>query len=322
MSKLFKYSLFMLCAVIGQSCVRDMQDDLNDRAWNHERSILDIKLKNQVGQAEVERMDEKNGEIRLTLNVDAVPDLSKVEVESIQVSYQAKASVSKGATLDFNSPERKAVIQITSASNEIREYMVYATEFTETLLGTWSINDLVVYGGTGPEWGGGRVYPLMDKSWCWYDEASPAKEYDNTLTFILDEITDEGNTMGTCIHHPGADGQYADFIFKASSNPENSVDVDMKHYYRQIPEGESRWIRNYALGTLTFIDAKGKKTTGTLENPGTYDMGNDLSVTVPNQAFSFSINGVDDWTYIYTDYDVFVKKARKFYVMVTKQDAP
>jgi len=320
MNKIFKYSLFILCVIILQSCVKDMQDDLNDGGWNHERSLLGLKFKNQVGQAEIERIDDVNGEITVTLNVGAITDLSKVEVESIQLSYQASASVTKGGTIDFSNPERKATIGVTSASGETREYTIYATEFRESLEGTWSINNFVLFGGTGPEWGGGRVYSFMDKSWCWYDDYSPAKEYDNTLTFTGEEITDEGNTKGKCMNDAGADGTYANFVFKAASNPENGVDVDMKHYYRQIPEGESIWVRNYALGTITFIDANGKETSGVLENAGSYDMGNDLSVTVPNNAFSFNINGVDDWTYIYTDYDVFVKKARKFYIMVTKQN--
>lgn len=320
MNKIFKYGLFILCVATFQSCVKDMQDDLNDGGWNHERSLLDLKLKNQVGQAEIERIDDATGEVLLTLNVGGIADLSKVEVETIQLSYQANASIAKGSTLDFNNAERKATVDVTSAMGETRQYTIYATEFRESIEGTWAINNFVLYGGTGPEYGGGRVYSLMDKSWCWYDDNSPEKEYDNTLTFTMEEITNEGNTKGKCVNNAGADGKYADFIFKASSNPENGVDVDMKKYYRQIPEGESTWIRNYATGTITFTDANGKETTGVLENAGSYDMGNNLSVNVPNNAFSFNINGVDDWTYIYTDYDVFVKKARKFYIMVTKLD--
>jgi hypothetical protein len=320
MNKTFKYSLFILCVVILQSCVKDMQDDLNDGGWNQERSVLDLKFKNQVGQAEIERIDDTTGEIIVTLNVGAISDLSKVEVESIQLSYQATASVKKGETLNFSNPERKATLTVISETGKTREYSIYATEFRETLEGTWTIDNFVLYGGTGPEWGGGRVYAFMDKSWCWHDDYSPAKEYDNTLTFTMTEITDDGNTSGTCVNHAGSDGRYADFIFKSTSNPENGVDVDMKHYYRQIPEGESTWVRNYATGTISFTDSNGKITTGVLDNTGSYDMGYDLSVTVPNNAFSFNINGVDDWTYIYTDYDVFVKKARKFYIMVTKQN--
>ncbi len=314
------FTLLLLGNLILTGCVKDMQDELNEGDWNHERSILSLKFENQVGQAVIERIDDTTGEVRVTLNVGAIDDLSKVTVESIILSYQATASVDKSETLDFSNPERKATITVTSPLGESRTYTIYMTEFRESLEGSWKINNMVVYGGTGPEYGGGRVYGLMDKSWCWYDDYSPAKEYDNSLTFTLEHITDEGNTMGTCVNDPGPDGKYADFIFKASSNPETHMDVDKKDYYRKIPEGESQWIRNYAAGTITFIDKDGKESSGTLEDAGTYDMGYGNSVTVSNRAFLFNIGGVDDWTYIYTDYDVFVKKTRKLFIMVTKEE--
>lgn len=320
MKKILKYGLLIFGVFTLQSCVKDMQDELNDGGWNQERSVLGLTLKNQIGDAEITRIDDSTGEITVTLNVAAIPDLSKVEIEKLELSYQGIASANKGDVLDFSNPDRTAVLSVTSPTGKTREYTIYATEFIESIVGTWNINNFVLYGGTGPMYGGGRVYSFMDKSWCWYDDNSPEKEYDNVLTFTLEEVTEEGNTKGKCINNAGADGRYADFIYKGSSNPETKTDVDMKHYYRQIPEGESQWIRDYARGTITFIDKDGKQSTGVLESAGTYDMGYDLSVTVPNNAFSFSINGVDDWTYIYSDYDVFVKKARKFYVMVTKQN--
>jgi hypothetical protein len=321
MNKTLKYSLFILCVIILQSCVKDMQDDLNDGGWNHERSLISLKFKNQVGQAEIERVDETTGEVAITLNVGAITDLSKVEVESLQLSYQAKSSVNIGGMMDFSNADRKATITVTSALGEIRDYIIYASEFRETIEGQWSINNLVVYGGTGPEYGGGAVLPLQEKSWCWYDEYAPKTECDNILTFTMDQITDDGNTSGVCVNNAGADGKYANFIFQGSMNKDNpGVDLDLKRFYRQIPEGESRWTRNYNLGTISFTDKNGKVTTGTLENPGTYDLGNGKSVTIPNNAFSFALSGVDDWTNIYSDFDKFAKKPRKYYIMVTKQN--
>ena len=137
----------------------------------------------------------------------------------------------------------------------------------------------------------------------------------------MDQITDEGNTSGICVNNAGADGKYANFIFQGAMNKDNpGVDLDLNHFYRRIPEGESRWVRNYSMGTISFTDENGKTATGLLENPGTYDLGNGKSVTITNNAFSFSLNGTDDWTNIYSDYDKFVKKPRKYYIMVTKQN--
>ncbi len=320
MNKVLKYSLFVIIAILTQSCVKDMQDDLNDGGWSHDRLILDIKLKNQVGKAEIARIDDTTGEIELSLNIDAIDDLSKVELEKLQLSYDAKSSVSIGGTLDFSNAERSTNLTITSATGQVREYKINATEFSETVIGTWAINDLIVYGGTGPEYGGGAVLQLQDKSWCWYDDYAPKTECDNILTFTMDKITDEGNTSGICINNAGPDGKYANFIFQGSMNKDNpGVDLDLKHFYRQIPVGESRWTRNYALGTISFTAEDGTVTTGVLENAGTYDLGNGKSVTVSNNAFSFNLNGTDDWDNIYSDFDKFAKKARKYYIMITKQ---
>ena len=160
---------------------------------------------------------------------------------------------------------------------------------------------------------------LIDKPWCWSSNFGPDKECDNSLTFTMTGISDDGNTSGKCVNNAGADGKYADFIFVGSMNKDNpGVDLDLKKYYRQIPEGESTWVRNYAAGTITFTDANGRVTTGSLVGPGTENLGNGLSMTISNNAFAFNINGTDDWKNIYSDYDKFAKKVRRYWISVTK----
>lgn len=321
MNHITQYSLLFILAVLLAGCVKDMQEDMEGGGWNNERSLLGIKVQNQVGTAEIERIDDATGEIRLTLNAGAITDLSKVELEKIELSYQATASVAVGGTFDFSNAGRTASLTVTSATGKTREYTIYADEFTESLTGKWTINDLVVFGGTGLEYGGGAVLPLQSKSWCWYDDYAPGKECDNSLTFTMDQITDEGNTSGICINQAGPDGAYANFVFKGEMNQEEAgKDLDLKHFYRQIPEGESRWTRNYAAGTITFTDKSGKTTTGSLDQAGTYDLGGGQSITIPANAFSFVLNGQDDWTNIYSDFDKFAKKPRKYFILVTKTE--
>ena len=84
MNKLLKYTLFILCMGVMQSCVKDMQDDLNDGGWNNERSVTNLKFKNQVGQAEIERIDDTTGEVTVTLNVGAIPDC-RIKPQLLQV---------------------------------------------------------------------------------------------------------------------------------------------------------------------------------------------------------------------------------------------
>lgn len=313
--------------VILQACVKDPLSEIEAGDWNSERSVLSIKFENQVGAAEINRIDDNNGEISVTLNMDAITDLSNVKLQKILLSYHATSSVQPGNALNFNNSDNSATVTVTSENGKKREYIIHAKEFRETLVGTWTINNLVLYGGTGPEYWGGGVVSLLDKPWCWKDPYSPQVECDNILTIKMTNISDDGNTSGTCFNDPGPDGKYANFIFNGSQNSDNpNVDIDLNKFYRQIPKGESQWLRNYATGTITFTDSLGNKTTSVLEDPGKYllfqdNIGNNIQIwiTIPNNAFSFQLSGTDDWNHIYSDYDKFVKRPRKFYVMVTKQ---
>lgn len=87
---------------------------------------------------------------------------------------------------------------------ETRNYTITVSEFTETLVGTWDVKKLTIYGGTGPEFGGGAVMQLTDKPWCWSETYGPQAECDNVLTFTMTGVTDEGNTSGICINDAGA----------------------------------------------------------------------------------------------------------------------
>ena len=252
--------LALACAAAGfQSCEKDLQDEINDGKWNHERQVIDIKFENQIGVAEIEAVDATTGLIELSINVNAVPDLSNIKITNLQLSYQANSSVGIGDVLNFE-----------------------------------------------------------NKPWCWKENEGPACEIDNVLTFTMTGVSDNGNTNGICINEAGADGKYADFTY-IGNNPENPGQaVNLDHFYRQIPIGESKWERDYAENTITFTDKDGNVTVGRLENAGTEDLGYDKSFTITDNAFTFTLNGTDDWTNIYQDYDKFVKKPRKYWISVKK----
>ncbi len=311
--------LALACAAAGfQSCEKDLQDEINDGKWNHERQVIDIKFENQIGVAEIEAVDATTGLIELSINVNAVPDLSNIKITNLQLSYQANSSVGIGDVLNFENPERTATLSVNSATGEYRDYTIHVSEFTESVEGKWAIQSLKIYGGTGPEYGGGAVMAFTDKPWCWKENEGPACEIDNVLTFTMTGVSDNGNTNGICINEASADGKYADFTY-IGNNPENPGQaVNLDHFYRQIPIGESKWERDYAENTITFTDKDGNVTVGRLENAGTEDLGYDKSFTITDNAFTFTLNGTDDWTNIYQDYDKFVKKPRKYWISVKK----
>ncbi len=308
-------NILMLVLVLAQiGCVKDPFTEFEEGDWNNERSILSIRFENQVGAAEILRDGDETGSINIGINVGAVPDLSSITLNGLVLSYGAESSVQVGEALNFENATNTTTIMVTSPTGKTREYIITAEPFVETILGTYDITNLIVFGGTGPEWGGGAVLPMTDKPWIWPENGGPSAELDNTITLELEGFTDEGNSFGTIINNAGPDEMYADFQFVLDPP------TDVNHFYRKIPKGEGTWERNYATGTVRFTFADGTITTGTfIENGATEDLDNGLSKTVENYAFAFNLEGTDDWDNIYTDYDKFVKRPRRFWIEMQKQ---
>ncbi|HEU4551321.1 MAG TPA: hypothetical protein VFS25_00740 [Chitinophaga sp.] len=294
--------LLLLCA----SCTKDPFDGVT----SNERSIEAITLGGdlvQIGPASIDRLEAK---ATVKVLVQAGTDLSKV-VANIQTSYKSSISPANGQPIDFAGNNNQAQFTITSEAGTTKEWTVEIIPFTETLLGTYSVEALVLYGGTGPEYGGGAVINLQDKPWVWTGANTPDKELDNTLTFEFSGVTADGKTTGKVTNNAGPDGAYASFVF---SNPV----TDLNDVYRLIPTGESTWERDYVNNTVTFISKDGKRTTGAFRDAGSIDLGNGLSKTITNNSFDFTLSGTDDWVNIYSDLDKFVKHPRRFWIDVKK----
>lgn len=313
------YIIFIIFLAGNWSCKNDPWLEIEKGNWNQERTVLDIKFQGQAGPAIITSEDAATGTIELALAVDMIDDLSKVTIEKLTLSYKATSTVNAGETVDFLSGNPS--FTITSFTGKSRTYTIIMSEFTEDLIGMYDVHDLYIYGGTGPEYGGGACLKPNDKPWCWNQSGEgPDAEIDNSLEFIMTEILDNGNTTGICIHDAGNDKKYWDCIFAGSQNKEGTENIDLNKFYRQIPIGESVWIRDYSAGTITFKDPDGKTTVGQLMDQGTYNLyGDNIKLAVPNQAFKFALNGTDDWTNIFSDYDKFVKKPRSYYMLIRKR---
>ncbi|MBP7462890.1 MAG: hypothetical protein KA793_01060 [Bacteroidales bacterium] len=312
MRKLTYVALFLTIGMMF-SCQKDPMSEINDGDWNKERNIIGITFADQVGTATITR-DGNNAEINFTYNTSASADFSAIKIQKLEISYGASSSVNVGDALNFQNDSKSATITITPANGESLIWTVILKPFTETLLGTWSINGLYVYGGTGPSYGGASTAKMSDKPWCWSTTEGPDKEHDNTLTFTMEGITSEGNTYGKIVNAAGADGKYANFIYVAKT-----PNIDLNKFYRTIPKGEGKWMRNYATGTVSFTFADGTTKTGSFDAPGTYNLGDGKSRTLTTYAFSFTLNGVDDWVNIYTDYDRFVSRPRRYWIDIIKK---
>lgn len=304
--------LILTTAIALCSCQKDPLDEVNEGKWNKERNILGITFKGQVGDADINRTGD-SATISFKYNTAEGTDLSKIRLDALEISYGASASADSGTILNFDNATKTAVITVTSVGGKNLDWKITLIPFTETLLGTWKITGLYVYGGTGPDYGGAGVAKMTDKPWCWSATTGPAAEQNNTLTFTLTGVTDDGSTYGTVVNNPGADGFYANFVYTAKT-----PSIDVNGFYRKIPKGTGSWLRNYSAGTVTFTFEDASTSTCTFAT-GVETLIGTATRTIPDHAFAFALTGKDDWTNIYNDIDKFVSNPRRYWIDVTKQ---
>lgn len=309
--------LVTCCMLLLVGCKRDILKDIREQQWNHERAIIDIVFENQVGTAAIQRDAQANGNVSFMYNVGA-GDANKLIIKNIELSYGARSSLSEGDELVFDN-NHTAQLVVTSKTGQDRTWTIQYVPFTDDLVGTWQITTLSVYGGAWPEYGGAAVYTDMaERSWNWrQDGTGPGAEYDNTLTFTLEGISDEGDAYGRIVNDAGADGRYADFTF--IEDPDNApTPIDVNGKYRTMPMGEGSWRRNSRQGTITFSGG-GVVSTGRFVGSGTETLdGSNNQLTLQNQAFVFELIPSFIWIDIYKDREKFVENAKKYWIQVKK----
>lgn len=314
----------LAAAALVFSCKpEEIKDDTN---LSNERAIISIKLEGQLGgDAVPEILDDNTGRVDVQIASDLCPDLSKVKVEELVVSYKAKASVEVGSTIDLSSGQ--AQIVVTSESGKTRTYTVYNDTFVETFVGKYAVKSTAFFGGVGePDWGGLELIdPIEKKDYLWTASIAqgvgPAASNDDYFEITLDKINEDGSTEGTCTLYGGVDGKHWNCIYK--------TEYDISATFRTIPIGTSHWKRVYAPegSTITFTDAEGKttgvcgiltettelykKTDGTVKN---FELASGL------QALAFKLNGDYAWPSEdqFTDYVKFVLAPRYLFVRVEK----
>jgi hypothetical protein len=303
-----------VAAAVAAGCKKDPFKGVT----TNERSIEAYTLpEGQIGPALV---DKENATV--TIKVLQGTDLSKIK-PVVQASYRAELSPASGQEINFAASNNTVKYKVTSEAGTTREWTVKLEPFAETIIGTYNVTGLVVYGGTGPEWGGGGVLKLTDKPWIWPADGGPQAELDNKLTFEFTGATADGSTYGKFTNAAGADGKYANFLFVGIPQ----TDVNSK--YRTLPKGEGEWVRNYTANTVTFKFADGTTKVATFKE-GPYTFTDDYTgsgnkkdiykkvVAAGDNSFEFTLSGTDDWGNIYSDIDKFVKQTRKFWIDVKR----
>ena len=237
----------------------------------------------------------------------------EVKTDANWITYvETKAVEEKTLTFVVEPNEgeaREALVQIVSGEAALGFTVTQDGGYVkETLVGNYLVTFLWVYGGTGPDYGGGGWVDMHNKTW-WFDETTGHgvfAELDNYLEFTLDAWNaDKTQSTGKCVNWAGKDGKNWDTWFynnlDSSKGTYRNPDApkDGSNFYRQIPIGESTWVRDYTVtpNTVTFTDAEGKKT---VVEPYTFVPGyNDKNAgnntrTFPRTGVKSPISGVNE----------------------------
>jgi hypothetical protein len=277
---ILKYFLFVAAILLLASCQKDPWEDIESGDWNHERNVLSINLQNQIGPANIVR-DESKQQITVYVDPDGL-DYSAVKVNSILLSYKASVDVEEGSTMNFDNPEYKSQITVTSQTGKSLTWDVILEPYEWFYVNEWSIKEQ-------------RIFVSQEYGSAWDEDitgvvADAAKEMDNTIQIIKNGILD-GKPYGVIINNPGEDGEYGSFKL--------SEDVDLNTKLRHLlPIGESDWEINLDTNVMT-ITQNGVTSTAKVTKEGN---GIRLDYALPTYPPRWDYGAYDNyyaWSYKY-----------------------
>ena len=287
------------------------------------------------GNEEEYAVDGKGGKVEFKVATNAA---FEVETGADWVTYvETKAVEEKTLTFEVAANEgeaRTTDVKITSGKIELGFTIAQAAateggeeEFVETFAGAYKMKNIFVYGGTGPEYGSAAWVDIYTKTW-WFDPTTGhgiKAELDNYLEIEFKEVNaDKTQSSGTATYWAGADGKNWDCWFYNTKKDDGSDRIpagskDASSFYRQIPLGNSTWVRDYTVtpNTVTFTDAEGNKTiltlyeaaapaafvpgykdskaeTNTRYFPGCYKAGETAAAGM-DLAFQATVKGANNW---------------------------
>ena len=301
------------------------------------------------GNKEAYEVEAAGGNVEFTV---ATNTAFEVKAAAEWITYvETKAIEEKTLTFAVAANEgevREAAVELASGDIVLGFTVAQAGGYVpapeESLVGAYKIQKFWVYGGTGPGYGGAGWVDLHNKTW-WFDEATGhgiKAELDNYIEFTLTEFNAEGTqSTGKCVNWAGADGKNWDTWFynnKKSDGTERNPEApkDGSNFYRQIPIGESTWVRDYTVtpNTVTFTDAEGRKTVLELLEPGyefTTDKYGDSNAAANKRTFPRTegddltfhakLTGWKEvWPARYSELDKVFDCPREFFIDVDKVD--
>ena len=271
-----RFIIFTLPLLFMLSCTKDINRDIP----SNECSILDIRVFGQLGKPEIQRLDDKTGEVVLFINRTDDYPWANVKVEAIALSAYAHSDLGENAELDFYNPQRKSSVRVTSQTGKYVDWTIILKPYDAFYAGVWQVIDAKLYVNQNISGCGTGSWNTSMKG----DEFGlyAAAETDNVITISMNSEMVDGKFTGTITNDPGADGQWGEF--KAVWPGEYSEDspLDMNPRLRHlIPQGESTWVLDLTTNEMKITN-RNITSTMTFEND---EWGNMLfSFALPNAS--------------------------------------
>ena len=238
-----KLTILLCTALLAASCVKTI-DKVLPRG---DMSLLELKIQGQLGTAVIDRDED---ECSATVYVMARADFpyAAVPVEGIVVSAGATASVTRGSTLNFSNPERKAKITVTSESGKSLDWFIYLETYDAFYVGEWKILECKLACNQ-------RVSGSGDGAWTTQLSGSEfgttgLAEYDDRIIITMNPEMQDNMLTGTLEHTAGADGEYGHFwgVYPPYS-VEEPLDMDPRLRHLLHP-GKSDWKLDLTTGQM------------------------------------------------------------------------
>ncbi len=220
---------------------------IDKKVVGNEVSLLEIKIKGQLGAAVIERdLDEA----RATVYIMDSPDypFAAAPVEGIVVSAGASASVSTGQTLNFSNPERRARITVTAESGKTLDWNIYLAPYDAFYVGEWAIVNIKLHCNQRVSGSGDGAWdtPINGSEFGTFGLA----EYDNHVIIKMNPEPEDNTLTGTITNTAGLDGEYGHFwgVYAPYSETE-PLDMDSRLRYL-LPPGEAEWKLELTTGQM------------------------------------------------------------------------
>ena len=291
-----KFTILILAVLLINACKKDPLNNIfEDSSWNHERGIKSLVMDNQIGNAIiVSSIDEST--VTVILNTDADPNISAVTINYLGLSWGASASVSSGSVLNFDNPDMKTVITITSGNGQTKDWTIIAEEFSNPVYGEWHIIDFKYSWDDYFGWGNkGDNVDLVNKL------PESGAGLDDIISFGAVEGVKDDMLYGTYKRTAGTDAEFATYEYN---------NVDWSPQFGQLEHGTGKYyLTENANGhqvVKLVMDSGNKFTTGIIEITGENTLKVNLDATMRDLKLI-------DWSNYYSTWSSFVTCIGSYY---------